>query len=118
DELSRDRAAPVDHAWLHLHASCLASAVGLRDEAKSHALQAIVLLAGVGDDPTASLLSGIAYRTVFNLTPWRESAGSMSGVLRASDNAASWWRDQQLRWALDAAAISEFRGWAQDTSFR
>lgn len=118
DELARDRAAPVDHAWLHLHASRLAGEAGLRDEAKTHALQAIGLLAGVGDDPTASLLSGIAHRTIFSLTSWKESAESMSEALRAGDNAGSWWRDQQLRWALDAAAISQFREWAQDSSSR
>src|SRR5690606_13670202 len=118
DELARDRAAPVDHAWLHLHASRLATEADLRDEAKSHALQAVALLVGIGDDPTASLLSGIAYRTLFNLESWKESAESISEALRAGDNAGSWWRDQQLRWALDAAAMSQFREWAQDASSR
>lgn len=118
-ELARDRAAPVDHAWLHLHASRLADEAGDRDEARSHALQAIALLAGVGDDPTASLLSGIAYQTVFTLSSWREERSeSMSEALRAGDNVGSWWRDQQLRWALDAAVISQFREWAQDSSSR
>lgn len=118
DELARDRAAPVDHAWLLLHGSRLAAEVDLRDEAKSHALQAVAVLSGVGDDPTASLLSGIAYRTLFNLASWKESAESISGALRAGDNAGSWWRDQQLRVALDAAAMSQFRVWAQDDSSR
>lgn len=118
DELVRDRAAPVDHAWLHLHASRLAAESDLRDETRSHALQAISELAGVGDDPTASLLSGVAYRILFNLSSWKESAESISEALRAGDNAGSWWRDQQLRWALDAAAMSQFREWAQDASSR
>lgn len=117
-ELARDKAAPVDHAWLHLHASRLAAEAGSREKAKSHASQAIAALAGIGDDPTASLLSGIAYRTLFNLGSWKESADSISEALRAGDNAGSWWRDQQLRWALDAAAMSQFREWAQDASSR
>ncbi|MBN8727002.1 MAG: DUF4365 domain-containing protein [Xanthomonadales bacterium] len=118
EELARDKAAPVDHAWLHLHASRFADEAGLRDEAKSHASQAITLLTGIGDDPTASLLSGVGYRALLNLASWRESAESISGTLRAGDNAGSWWRDQQLRWALDAAAMSQFREWAHDTSSR
>ena len=117
-ELARDKAAPVDHAWLHLHASRLAAEADLRDTAISHALQAVSALAGVGDDPTASLLSGIAYRTLFNLASWKESTESISEALRAGDNAGSWWRDQQLRWALDAAALSQFRKWAKDASSR
>lgn len=118
DELVRDKAAPVDHAWLNLHAARLAAEVGNRDATRSHASQAISALSGIGDDPTASLLSGIAYGTLFNLASWKESADSISGALRAGDNAGSWWRDQQLRWALDAAAMSQFREWAQDTSSR
>lgn len=118
DELARDKAAPVDHAWLHLHASRLAAEAGHRDVVRSHASQAVSALSGIGDDPTASLLSGIAYRTLFNLASWKESAESISGALRAGDNAGSWWRDQQLRWALDAAAMSQFREWAQDASSR
>lgn len=118
DELARDKAAPVDHAWLHLHASRLAAEMDLREDAKAHALQAVASLAGIGDDPTASLLSGIAYRTLFNLATWKESAQSISEALRAGDNAGSWWRDQQLRWALDAAAMSQFRDWANDACSR
>ena len=117
-ELARDMAAPIDHAWLHLHASCLAAEAGERDTSRSHASQAISALAGIGDDPTASLLSGIAYRALFNLTSWKDDIDSISESLRAGDNAGSWWRDQQLRWALDAAALSQFRKWAKDASSR
>jgi hypothetical protein len=118
EELARDKAAPLDHAWLHLHAAHLAAEAGHRDSARLHASQAVSVLSGIGDDPTASLLSGIAYRTLFNLASWKESSESISGALRAGDNAGSWWRDQQLRWALDAAAMSQFREWAQDDSSR
>lgn len=118
NELTRDKAAPVDHAWLHLHASRLAAEKGHLDSARSHAAEAVSALSGISDDPTASLLSGIAYRTIFNLTPWKESGQGISAALRAGDNAGSWWRDQQLRRALDAAAMSQFREWAPDTSSR
>lgn len=117
-ELARDKATPVDHAWLQLHAAHLAAEAGVRDDVRLHASQAISTLASIGDDPTASLLSGIGYRTLFSLATWKESADSISDTLRAGDNAGSWWRDQQLRWALDAAALSQFREWAQDASSR
>ncbi|MGE4071125.1 MAG: DUF4365 domain-containing protein [Lysobacterales bacterium] len=117
-ELNKDAAAPIDHAWLHLHAGHCAAELGANDDAKEHAAMALANLRGASDEPTASLLSGIGYRIIFNLGGWQESSRNMSATLKAADNAGSWWRDQQLRWALDAAALENFRTWTKDASSR
>jgi hypothetical protein len=117
-ELKRDAAGPIDHGWLLVRAANCASLAGHSDIAKEMAAKALDEFRLDADDATASLLAGVAYRIMFNLTSWLDADKNFSATLRAGDNAGSWWRDQQLRWALDAVALEGFRAWAQESASR
>ena len=117
-ELKRDLAGPIDNGWLQVHAANCAALAGRPDSAKDMAAKALAEFKLEADDATASLLAGVAYRISFNLTSWLDTSRNVSETLRAGDNAGSWWRDQQLRWALDAVALERFRDWAQESTSR
>jgi hypothetical protein len=117
-ELERDVAAPVDQGWLLVHAANCAAIAGRVDVAKELAAKALDQLKLKADDATVSLLTGVAYRIIFTLTSWLDVDRYVSDTLRAGDNAGSWWRDQQLRWALDAVALERFREWSQESTSR
>ena len=118
EELKRDVAGPIDNGWLLVHAANCAALAGRPDIAKDKVAKALDEFKLEADDATASLLAGVAYRISFNLSSWLDTNRNVSETLRAGDNAGSWWRDQQLRWALDAVAIERFREWAQESTSR
>lgn len=106
-EIARDRAAPVDHAWLHLQRARALFELGDLANAKSAAAVALPIGQTARPDLTASAISGTASAVAFN-ADWR--AGSIGAVIEANDTAVGWWRGQTML----TAAVAQL----EDSSWR
>lgn len=113
-ELDRDRATPVDHAWLQVQSARAARELGQFTLARSLALEAFRTRLNAPEDPTCLALSAAASQIMFSLGP--PEATSFSDAVIASDTAVSWWRSQLVSWGLTDILDISFKGWAQDGS--
>lgn len=119
DELESDTASPVDHAWLRLQHGRFSLELGDLDAARTAVTVAVHELSADADDISASFFLGLAYAAQLTLSSMdRTAEPSLATTLRATDNAATWWRNQQSFWALDAAAQEHFQLWCRDKSWR
>lgn len=119
EELNQPSAFPIDHAWLQLLRARFATELGEREASASAVALALEGLASESEDVTASLLRGQAYRMQFTASLFASGSDDLlPKMIRATDNAASWWRGQQSFWAMDAAAEEHFRVWCEDRSWR
>ncbi|WP_440224481.1 DUF4365 domain-containing protein [Dokdonella sp. MW10] len=107
--IDADEAGPVDHAWLLLHRARLRMEVGHTLEAQRDAANALISLQADTDDPTASLLAGVASTIVFVAATFLH--GNLEEVINANDTAPSWWRMQVLGWAFGHAFDDDFDNW-------
>jgi len=113
-ELARDKAEPVDHAWLRLQHARACAETGRIADAREDAAFVQRLRITSPDDVTATAIAGVAAMVVFNASPWADR--DVESVIRGADTAAAWWRTQTVSWALSAFADQTFEDWAHDTS--
>lgn len=114
DELGRDEAEPVDHAWLRLQHARACVEVGRLNDARDDAAFVQRLRITHPDDITATAIAGVAAMIVFNTTPWMER--NIASVVQGADTAAAWWRTQTVAGALSAFADRTFETWSHDAS--
>jgi hypothetical protein len=116
DELGRDEAEPVDHAWLRLQHARACVEVGRLNDARDDASFVQRLRITHPDDITATAIAGVAAMIVFNTTPWTDR--NVGSVVQGADTAVAWWRTQTVAGALSAFADRAFEAWSHDTSIR
>jgi len=105
---------PVDHAWLRLHLARNLLQDGSLKRARSVALEVAMIGQTAPADPTARFLAGIAADMLFTLSGW--AAGDLEQMIKARDNAASWWRAQKMSSGLGKHLENAFKSWADDKS--
>ncbi|GMV30140.1 MAG: hypothetical protein AMXMBFR59_22650 [Rhodanobacteraceae bacterium] len=110
DVVTKDIAAPVDLAWLLLHRAWLKVERGDVTEARQDAASATRALRGDEDDPTATLLAGVAANLLFRTAAFGD--GDLEDVINSNDTAPAWWRAQILSWALGNIDDEAFEDWA------
>ncbi|MBL8299952.1 MAG: DUF4365 domain-containing protein [Rhodanobacteraceae bacterium] len=108
--ITKDSAAPVDLAWLLLHRAWLKVERGDVTEARQDAANATRALRGDEDDPTATLLAGVAANLLFRTAAFGD--GDLEDVINSNDTAPAWWRAQTLSWALGNIDDEAFEDWA------
>jgi len=111
---AHDDCNQVDHAWLRLHLARNLLQDGSLQRARSIALEVAMIGQIAPADPTARFLSGIAADMLFTLSGW--AAGDLEQVIKARDNAASWWGDQKMSVGLGKHLEKAFKSWANDKS--
>ncbi|OAN29065.1 hypothetical protein A4X17_05655 [Plantibacter sp. H53] len=110
----RDDYNPVDHAWLRLHLARNLLLDGSLRRARSIALEVAMIGQTAPEDPTARFLSGTAADMLFTLSGW--AAADLEQMIKARDNAASWWRGQKMSVGLGKHLENAFKTWANDKS--
>ncbi len=105
---------PVDHAWLRLHLARNLVQDGSLKRARSIALEVAMIGQTAPADPTARFLAGIAADLLFTLSGW--AAADLEQMIKARDNAASWWRGQKMSSGLGEHLEKAFKSWAHDKS--
>jgi hypothetical protein len=116
DELGRDEAEPVDHAWLRLQHARACVEVGRLNDARDDAAFVQRLRITHPDDITATAIAGVAAMIVFNTTPWMDR--NVASVVQGADTTAAWWRTQTVAGALSAFADRTFETWSHDASIQ
>jgi len=116
DELGRDEAEPLDHAWLRLQHARACAEVGRLNDARDDAAFVQRLRITHPDDITTTAIAGVAAMIVFSTTPWTER--NVGSVVQGADTAAAWWRTQTVAGALSAFADRTFETWSHDASIR
>lgn len=105
---------PVDYAWLRLHLATNLVQVGSFRRARRIALEVAMIGQVAASDPTSRFLAGIAADMLFSLSGWQ--GAELEAMIKARDNAASWWRSQTMTSGLSAYMESTFKTWANDPS--
>lgn len=118
DHLTRaidaDDQAPVDHAWLHAQRARAHLELGDLPSARADADRALIAGSVAPHDPTASAITGVSLTLIFNTASWEEK--DYGSVIKGSDTAVSWWRNQMAATGLTALNQRVFKAWASDTS--
>jgi hypothetical protein len=110
--IQRDRASPVDHAWLQAQLARAYAESGRRLEARDLALGVQTLRNDFPHDASATAIAGASAQLVFTLSDFGDS--DLAQVITAGDSTATWWRTQVLAWGLGHEADQRFIAWAGD----
>jgi Domain of unknown function (DUF4365) len=111
-ELARDQASPVDHAWLMAQHARICLDLGDIEAARAQAGRVLSVGAISPGDVTATAIAGAAAIKLYNSASWGEQ--SVSTVISAADTTASWWRAQITAVGLEAVTERSFSAWASD----
>jgi hypothetical protein len=111
-ELARDQASPVDHAWLMAQHARICLDLGDVEVARAQAGRVLSAGAISPGDVTATAIAGAAAIKLYNSASWQEQ--SVSTVIGAADTTASWWRAQITAVGLEALTERSFSAWACD----
>lgn len=112
--LARDRAEPVDQAWLTVQHARACAEIGRLDEARQDAVRAQAIQLTSPNDVTATAIAGVAAALLFNTSGWGQQ--DVADLITGTDTTASWWRTQTVSSGLAALASRTYRSWARDTA--
>lgn len=112
--IEADDQAPVDHAWLRVQRARAHLELGELPSARADADQALRAGSVAPHDPTASAITGAALALIFNTASWEEK--DYGSVIKGSDTAVSWWRNQMVNTGLSALTDRIYKAWASDAS--
>lgn len=102
----------VDQAWLSVHLAYAAAERGDLDDAHALSERAMIQLAPVPGDVTASAVRAAAAWSLFDTRPY--IAADLSPIVTALDTPTSWWRAQQVSAGLEAAVKRQYAAWSRD----
>jgi Domain of unknown function (DUF4365) len=105
----RQKMSLVDNAWLDMQrARCLAE-LGQEDLARQISIALQALPTSARADPTARAIAASAAIQIFTTASW--FSGEVSGAIKRTDTAASWWRSQVIAWGLGEMLDRSFTVW-------
>ncbi|MBG0818172.1 DUF4365 domain-containing protein [Planomonospora sp. ID82291] len=113
-ELARDKAEPVDHAWLTIQRVRAYAELGDLEQARFDADTVQRIRISHPGDVTATAIAGVGASVLFDtadLGTW-----DLKGLITGLDTAVGWWRSQTRASALSHLTDRLFRRWAHDTS--
>ena len=113
-----DEMDPVDRAWVLVQRARVSAELGELQQCRADAAQARDLLAGHGNDMTASAITASAAWQQYMVAPAEggDHVGDYLAVVAATDNSVSRRRWQLAGWGLASAVDAGFRQWAQELS--
>ncbi|MFF3671847.1 DUF4365 domain-containing protein [Microtetraspora malaysiensis] len=113
-ELERDKAEPVDHAWLMVQRARACTELGDIEQARADADAVQRIRISHPTDVTATAIAGVGASVLFDtadLGTW-----DLQGLITGLDTAVGWWRSQTRASGLSHLTDRLFRRWARDTS--
>ncbi|WP_354697171.1 hypothetical protein DSM112329_02801 [Paraconexibacter sp. AEG42_29] len=105
-EIEKDGAAPVDHAWLHLHLAQTHQELAALEDARGAAALSVAIGATQRHDVTATAIRGIAAAILFDISPWGEY--DIGTTVQFNDTAVAWWRSQTAFYGASALIQTVF----------
>ena len=110
----RQNTKPADRGWMLAQASAMLLELDRPNEASKAAQDALFALKALGGDLTVSAIRGGAAAVLYSIAGF--GRGDIAETMTAQDNAGSWWRAQDVSWALDKDLKLRFKSWAGDSS--
>lgn len=101
---------PVDAGWLEVQRARAQFETGDLSGCLGSSVRAAALRGTQPTDPTAQAIAASSLSLIFNASGW--AAGDFEPMVRASDNAAAWWRAQQRAWGLSGMLEDAFQRWS------
>jgi Domain of unknown function (DUF4365) len=111
-----DHLEPEDWSWVNLQIARLLVETGDVEVGRKLAIEALQALVGSADDLSASAISAAAAWLLFSTAELL--GGDLESTLIAADNAASWWRSQEISSGLTHYFTRAFEAWGGDASLR
>ena len=113
-----DEMDPVDRAWVLVQRARASAELGELQDCRADAARARDLLAGQGNDITASAIAAAAAWQQYMTAPAEDGdyLGDYLAVTAAMDNPVRRWRWQRAGLGLSNAVDAGFRQWAQELS--
>ncbi len=105
---------PADRGWLKAHLAVLLFELDKPKEAAKAAKEALFAMKSLDGDVTVSAIRGGAAAVLYSTAGL--AAGNVSETISAQDNAASWWRAQDVSWALEKDLKLRFERWAENNT--
>jgi Domain of unknown function (DUF4365) len=107
---------PADRGWLHAHRAHMLLELDQPKAAAMAAQDALVALKALDGDLSVSAIRGGCAAILYSVAGY--GVGDLEKTISAQDNAGSWWRAQDVSYALGRDLTARFNGWAGDRSIR
>src|SRR3954453_9102860 len=115
DVLKHSKATrPADLGWLHAQRAALLLELDKPAEAAKAAKKALVALKALDGDLSVSAIRGGPAAVLYAVAGL--FAGDIEATITAQDNAGTWWRAQDVSWALEKDLELRFEGWTDNSS--
>lgn len=105
---------PADRGWIHAQRATLLFELDKPAEAAAAAKKALFALKSLDGDLSVSVIRGSAATVLYSTAGF--AAGDVQATVTALDNAGSWWRAQEVSWALEKDLKLRFEGWTDNNS--
>jgi Domain of unknown function (DUF4365) len=105
---------PADLGWLHVQRAAFLLELDEPAEAAEAAKKALVALKALDGDVSVSAIRGGAASILYSVAGF--AAGDIEATITAQDNAGTWWRAQDVSWALEKDLKLRFEGWTDNSS--
>ncbi len=105
---------PADLGWLHVHRAAFLLELDKPVQAAEAAKKSLVALKALDGDLSVSVIRGGAASILYTVAGF--AAGDIEATITAQDNAGTWWRAQDVSWALEKDLKLRFEGWTDNSS--
>lgn len=103
---------PADRGWHLIHRAALLLELDQPVDAAAAAKKALVAAKALDGDLSVSVIRGAAASLLYSVAGF--AAGDLGATITAQDNAGSWWRAQDISWALQKDLELRFQVWTSD----
>jgi hypothetical protein len=105
---------PADRGWLHVQRASFLLELDRPQEAAKAARSALVALKALDGDLSVSAIRGAAASLLYAIAGF--ARGDIEAAITAQDNAGTWWRAQDVSWALEKDLRLRFEGWTDNNT--
>lgn len=105
---------PADLGWLFAQRAAFLLELDKPAEAAEAAKKALFALKSLDGDLSVSAIRGGAASVLYSTAGF--AAGDVEATITAQDNAGTWWRAQDVSWALEKDLKLRFEGWTDNNS--
>jgi hypothetical protein len=105
---------PADRGWMRAQLAAMMLELDRPEEASKAAQDALFAMKSLDGDLTVSAIRGGAAAVLYSTAGF--ARGDLSDTITAQDNAGSWWRAQDVSWALEKDLKFRFEAWADSST--
>lgn len=105
---------PADLGWHYVQQAAFLLELDRPNQAAEAAKKSLVALKALDGDLSVSAIRGGAASILYSVAGF--AAGDIEATVTAQDNAGTWWRAQDVSWALEKDVKLRFEGWTANST--